>query len=60
VLYYTGITPYWAKGGKTGYGDLVPDSIQKIGSHTFGQSQFLARDIAPKVEEKQADGNRHQ
>jgi spore germination cell wall hydrolase CwlJ-like protein len=52
VLYYAGKKPYWAKGGETGHGDLVPDSIQKIGNHTFGQSRLLGRDIAPKVEEK--------
>jgi spore germination cell wall hydrolase CwlJ-like protein len=39
TLYYTGKAPYWV-------GDFVPGTVQKIGSHTFGQSRFVGRDVA--------------
>lgn len=45
VLYYAGRKPYWATGGNSGHGDMVPDSIRRIGNHTFGQSRWLGRDI---------------
>lgn len=39
VLYYAGAKPYWADP------DMIPESIKKIGSHTFGQSRWLGKDL---------------
>lgn len=36
--YFVGRQPYW-------YTDLEESSIQKIGSHTFGRSKWIGRDI---------------
>jgi hypothetical protein len=39
VLYYTGKAPYWVTDFKEG-------TVKKIGSHTFGQSKYVGRDVA--------------
>jgi len=41
TLYFVGKKPYW-------FSDLVVESVRRIGSHTYGRSKWIGRDLAHK------------